>query len=220
MPDAPAQPTVLILARHGETDANVAGTWQGATDHPLNARGHAQAEALARHLRRHHPDIAAIYTSPLTRARQTAETVARRFPGVPLHVDQDLSEYNLGAWEGLTYEELRYEKRLWERMAQDPHWAPPGGESAYRFATRVINAFRRIAQRHPGQKVLVISHGGAIATALALLLQGDGSRWREYQMSNCAYSVLVLGAEAQLQRFNVTEHLEEVGHGGTPKVAG
>jgi len=208
------------LARHGETEANVAGTWQGATDHPLNERGRRQAVALAEYIAQAYPDVEAIYTSPLKRARETAQAVAEKLAGVPVHVDQGLSEYNLGEWEGLTYEELRYERRLWERMAEDPHWAPPGGESAYRFATRVVQALQRIAAQHPGAKVLVVSHGGALATALALLLERDGRQWRKYQMANCAVTELVLEPHPRLVRFNVTDHLEEVGHGGIPRVAG
>lgn len=212
--------TILLLVRHGETDANVAGTWQGATDHPLNERGRAQAQALARRLAAEHPDIVAIHTSPLRRAHETATIVAEALGGVPVVTDEGLSEYNLGEWEGLTYEELRYERRLWERMAEDPHWAPPGGESAYTFATRVIAAFQRAAQAHPGEKVLVISHGGAIATALALLLEGNGSLWRKYQMINCAITELHFSPQPTLVRFNDVAHLEEVGHGGRPRVAG
>ena len=212
--------TVLLLVRHGETDANVAGTWQGATDHPLNERGVQQAHALAQRLASEAPDIVAIYTSPLRRARQTATIVAQALGNVPIYVDAGLSEYNLGEWEGLTYEELRYEKRLWERMAQDPHWAPPGGESAYTFATRVLRAFRRAVESHPGQKVLVVSHGGAIATALALLLEDDGTLWRKYQMTNCAISELRFSPQPVLVRFNDVAHLESVGHGGPSRVGG
>lgn len=212
------RPTILLLVRHGETDANVAGTWQGATDHPLNKRGRAQARALAQRLIEEDSDIVAIYTSPLRRARETATIVAEILGVSNIHVDEGLSEYNLGEWEGLTYEELRYEKRLWERMAQDPHWAPPGGESAYGFATRVLAAFQRAASAYPGQKVLVVSHGGAIATTLALLLEGDGSLWRKYQMANCAISELHFNRRPTLVRFNDTSHLEEVGHGGQPGV--
>ena len=212
--------TVLLLVRHGETDANVAGTWQGATDHPLNARGWAQARALGEHIARTYPDVACIYTSPLRRARQTAEAVAEALGQVPIKEDPALAEYNLGEWEGLTYEELRYEKRLWDRMREDPHWAPPGGESAYQFAHRVLSAFQRIVARHPGEMVLVVSHGGAIATALALLLDKDGRRWPRYQMSNCGVSQLVFAPQPRLIRFNETAHLHQVGHSGPSRVGG
>ena len=212
--------TVLLLVRHGETDANVAGRWQGATDHPLNARGVQQAQALAQRLASEVPDIVAIYTSPLRRARQTASIVAQALGDVPIHVDAGLSEYNLGEWEGLTYEELRYEKRLWERMSEDPHWAPPGGESAYTFATRVLRAFQRAAQAHPGENVLIVSHGGAIATALALLLEGNGALWRKYQMINCAISELRFSPQPTLVRFNDVAHLASVGHEGPSRVTG
>lgn len=210
--------TVLLLVRHGETDANVAGTWQGATDNPLNPHGRAQAEALARHVAVHYPNISAVYTSPLRRARETAQIVAHYLGQIPIREDPGLAEYNLGAWEGLTYEELRYEKRLWDRMRTDPHWAPPGGESAYQFATRVLDAFRRIARRHPGETILVVSHGGAIATALALLVDNDGRLWSHYQMANCALSELVFDPTPRLIRFNDTHHLASVGHRGPSRV--
>ncbi len=210
--------TIVFLARHGETDANVAGIWQGSTDHPLNQRGMAQAQALAQRIAREHPDIVTIYTSPLQRARQTALAVARVLDGVPMLEDERLSEYHLGEWESLTYQELRYEKRLWERMDEDPHWAPPGGESAYQFATRVLNALRDVAQKHEGQKVLIVGHGGALATALALLLEGRGNAWRTYQMANCALSELIFSPSPQLVRFNDVTHLATVGHSGLPKV--
>ncbi len=211
------QPTRLLIARHGETDANAAGTWQGATDHPLNQRGRGQARALAQRLAREYPEIRVIYTSPLQRARETAQIIANVL-GAPIVEEPDLKEYHLGTWEGLTYEELRYEKRLWERMRADAHWAPPGGESAYQFALRVLNAFQTIAQRHPGETVLIVGHGGAIATALALLVEQDGSKWNTYQMANCALSELLFTPKPTLVRFNDTEHLATVGHGGRPRL--
>ena len=213
-----ARETRLLLVRHGETDANVAGIWQGATDHPLNERGLAQARAVAERLAREEAQVTAVYTSPLRRARQTAEIIAQALGDLPVHEDPDLSEYNLGEWEGLTYQELRYERRLWDRMREDPHWAPPGGESAYQFAMRVLAAFQRIAERHQGETVVVVGHGGAIATALALLLERKGGEWKKYGMINCAISELIMGPTPKLIRHNDIAHLENVGHGGKPRV--
>jgi len=210
--------TRLLIVRHGETDANAAGIWQGATDHPLNERGKLQAQAVAQRLAQEEPHIAAIYTSPLKRARQTAEIIAQALGNVPVYEDPDLSEYNLGEWEGLTYQELRYERRLWDRMSEDPHWAPPGGESAYEFAMRVLGAFQRIAEQHKGQTILIVGHGGAIATALALLLERRGGEWKKYGMINCAISELIMGPTPKLIRHNDTAHLQAVGHGGKPRV--
>lgn len=203
--------TTLLLVRHGETDANASGTWQGSTDSPLNQRGRAQAEALARRLASENHAIAAVYSSPLSRAQQTAEIIASQIGSPVVNLEADLQEFNLGDWEGLTYDELRFEKRLWDRMRDDPTFTPPGGESAWDFGTRLLYSIRKIASDHPGETVIVVSHGGAIATALALIVSGDGQKWPDYQMLNCALSELVFDPDPSLKRLNVREHLQGVG---------
>ncbi len=203
-----ASPTHFLLARHGETDANVTDVWQGSTDSPLNERGQEQARALARRLVAEHPDIAVIYASPLGRARDTAAFVARALADARLEIDPDLAEFDLGEWEGLSYRALRYEKRLWDAMRADPHFAPPGGESAVNFATRLLRSFHAMRARHPGQKVLVVSHGGALATALAMLIDENGDRWTQYQMDNCALTEMVWDEKPRLLRFNDAAHLD------------
>ena len=205
------QPTMLYLIRHGETDANVAGIWQGSTDSPLNARGEMQAQALARRLANEGLDLAAIYTSPLQRAYQTARIIAQALGDVPVIPDPRLEEYHLGQWEGLSYEALRDEKRLWERMAQDPDFAPPGGESPRQFATRLLQSFQTILKKHAGEQVAVVGHGGAMATVLALLLHQDGSRWTDYRMLNASLSKLVLDPEPRLVFFSDVSHLADIG---------
>ena len=203
--------TTLFLVRHGETAANASGTWQGATNSELNERGQVQAQAVADRLAGDDIQINAMYSSPLGRAAQTAEFIARAVGNPPLELNPALAEFNLGDWEGLTYEELRFEKRLWEKMAVDPNFRPPGGESAVEFAMRLVNAFQSIAARHPGDEVVVVSHGGAIATALSMLIEQDGSRWPRYQMANCGLTKLVFDPAPQLVYMNDTEHLDGIG---------
>ena len=206
------KPTILYLIRHGETDANVAGAWQGATDSPLNPRGEAQARALARRLAKEGHPITAIYTSPLQRARQTAEIIAQAL-GIPSVIpDPGLAEYHLGEWEGLSYDELRDEKRLWERMAEDPDFAPPGGESPRQFAMRLLNSIQTIVARHPGEQVAVVGHGGAMATVLALLIDRDGGRWQEYLVHNASLTEVVFDPEPRLVTFSDIAHLKHVGN--------
>src|SRR5512139_4231488 len=117
----------LLLARHGETDWNAAGRWQGHTDIPLNEIGRAQAAALADRLRSE--GIGAVVTSDLSRARHTAEIVAGAL-GVPVAlVDPGLREQRFGSFEGLTPREC--EERYpgdWARYVADPRAGPPGGE--------------------------------------------------------------------------------------------
>lgn len=201
----------LVLVRHGETAANVAGLWQGAEDDGLTARGMRQAQALAQLLAEEYAAATAIYSSPLNRARQTAEIIHAVLPHLPLHLHPNLVEYELGEWAGLSFTALKDEQRLWGKMAADPDFAPPGGESPRQFARRIVAALQEIAANHAGDTVIVVSHGGVIATALALLLHGDGSRWREYDIANGAFSVLALGERPRLLRNNETAHLATMG---------
>jgi probable phosphoglycerate mutase len=168
----------VFLARHGETDWNVAGRWQGHTDVPLNATGEAQALALAERLRGER--IAALATSDLARARTTAEIVAGAL-GVPLALaDPDLREQRFGRFEGLTPREC--EERYpgdWARYVADPRTGPPGGESRAALLERVLRAVQLAAARLPGPP-LVVTHGGAIRALLASIppepgAAGDGA---------------------------------------------
>ena len=203
--------TILLLARHGETEANVAGSWQGSTDSPLNGRGREQAGALAARLASEQRDVVAVYSSPLSRACTTAEIVAAALNDVPVYTDPGLAEFNLGEWEGLSYETLRFEKRLWERMAADPTFTPPGGESAVSFAMRLVGSFRAIVAQHMGQEIVVIGHGGALATALAMILDNQGSAWPKYQMDNCGLTEIEMLPAPRLVRFNDVAHLDGIG---------
>ena len=205
------QPTTLLLVRHGETAANVTGIWQGSTDGILNSRGKMQAHAIATRLAADDLGIVAIYSSPLSRAANTAKIIAQEVGNPTLELTPSLAEFDLGEWEGLTYEQLRHEKRLWDKMNVDPAFAPPGGESAVEFATRLVHGFQSIAGRHQGQTVLIVSHGGAIATALSMLIEQDGTRWTSYQMANCALSELTFDPAPRLVRLNDAEHLNGIG---------
>jgi probable phosphoglycerate mutase len=161
----------LLLARHGETDWNAAGRWQGHTDVPLNATGLAQARALAERVRGER--LAAIVASDLARARATAAVVAAAL-GVELaQVDPDLRERRFGAFEGLTREEC--EERYpadWARFAEDPRRAPPGGEASSALLARVLPALHRAAERF-GSPLLAVVHGGVMRAVLGHALHAD-----------------------------------------------
>ena len=163
----------LLLARHGETDWNVAGRWQGHTDVPLNATGRAQALALAERLR--NEGIAAVATSDLARARHTAEIVAGAL-GVPVAlVDPALREQRYGRFEGLTPVECeaRYPED-WARYVADRHAGPPGGESRAALLERFVRAVEGAAARLPGPALLV-THAGALRALLAVFPVGPGA---------------------------------------------
>jgi probable phosphoglycerate mutase len=202
-----ARETILTLVRHGETSANVEGVWHGSLDTQLTERGRAQAERLAAHLAATRADAHALYASPLERARHTAAPIATRL-GLALRIEEDLREYHLGEWEGVTYRELAAKHRLFERMQADPDWRPGGGESPRAVAERLGGRLCAIASAHPGERVIVVSHGGALTLALGLLLDRDPAAWRRV-MRNAAISDLRFGPDPELLCFDETVHLED-----------
>lgn len=199
--------TVLSLVRHGETSANVEGVWHGSTDSALTERGRAQACCVADHLAATRSDAVAVYASPLARARHTAEAIGARL-GIAPRILDELREYHLGAWEGISYSELETRYRLLERMRQEPDWRPGGGESPRQVAERIAAAWRAIAASHPEDRVIVVGHGGAMTLGLGLLVDGDVASWRRV-MDNCAVSDLALEPQPTLLRFNERHHLPE-----------
>ncbi len=200
--------TVLTLVRHGETSANIDGVWHGSIDTPLTRRGHEQASRVAVYAAEACSDAVALYSSPLQRARDTAGAIGQRL-NLELRIDPDLAEYDLGSWEGKTYAELQSKHRLWNRMKDDPDFAPDGGESPRQVATRFAVSMRRIASAHPDGRVIIVTHGGAMALSLGEILEGDLTRWRPV-MDNCAVSELVLQPKPALLSYNYSTHLEGV----------
>jgi broad specificity phosphatase PhoE len=151
--------TTIFLARHGESDWNVEKRFQGHTDRPLTERGREQAYALADLVAGEKID--AIYTSPLSRAQETAEIVAARAGLEPVALPE-LREVDTGSWSGLSRADV--EARFPEGFAR---WRSGGsgwedGETYEEMAERVIGALGTVAEAHPDGRVLVISHGGPI----------------------------------------------------------
>jgi len=203
-PQKPSQ-TVLTIVRHGQTSANLDAVWHGSTNTALTPHGRRQAEAVGDWIRVHRSPVRAIYASPLDRALQTAEAIGRRFEITP-EVDPDLVEYDLGQWEGMSFQHLFEEKKLFHHMKTDPHFRPHGGESPRQVGDRLAGALRRISAHHPGERVVVVSHGGALSIAFGVLLDNDYGSWGR-MMKNCAVSELVLEPRSELLSFNLTEHL-------------
>jgi broad specificity phosphatase PhoE len=184
--------TTIHLARHGETDWNRDLRWQGHSDPPLNERGRRQAKALADEL--DGTTLTAVYSSDLRRASETAEIVATRLD-LPVTVDAALREIDVGSWEGFTLAEL--EERVPESVARweergDHGWE--GGESHDQMAARVHDAVQAIAERHDGEAVLVVTHGGPIRALRALAAGIDYPRNRRSlpRTENCEMFVIAV----------------------------
>ena len=166
--------TTLLLARHGETDWNRELRIQGSSDIELNELGRRQAQSLAQELT--DVDLDAIYASDLRRARATAAAVAATH-GLEVTLDPRLRERSFGSWEGLTRE--------------DVNAMPPGshhdGETDEEVRERMLAAVREIAAAHPGEEVLIVSHGGALNTLWHHALGVRVERW-----ANCAVHKLAV----------------------------
>jgi broad specificity phosphatase PhoE len=167
--------TIILLARHGESDWNVARRWQGHSDRPLTERGRAQAHALAERL----GEIAldAVYASDLERARATAEIVARS-QDLRVNLLPELREVDVGSWSGFTRDEARErfpdDYRRW--LEGGPGWRD--GETYEEMSDRIVRAVGRIISMHPHGRVLVVSHGGPIRAVHAHALGMDVHAYR------------------------------------------
>jgi probable phosphoglycerate mutase len=159
--------TTILLARHGETDWNRDGRWQGWADPPLNETGREQARALAEQLGSVPFD--AVYSSDLGRAFETALIVAAPH-GVDVTVDPGLREIDVGSWSGLTRAEIE------ERFGLDR----PDGETREQHGRRVLAAVERIARANEGRRVLVVTHGGTMRA-----LHGHVSDAPFHPVANC-----------------------------------
>lgn len=180
--------TELHLIRHGQTDWNVAGRYQGQADIPLNAIGLAQAQALAQTLSGQHFD--ALYSSDLQRAYQTAQAIAA-VVGLPIHALRGLREIHMGEWEG----RLLAEVSQGYTQNRSPHSKPAGGESVAEVASRLAQAADAISRAHPSGRVLVVSHGLALAT---LVCQARGiplEQVYEHIPDNAEPAVIVWGKD-------------------------
>jgi broad specificity phosphatase PhoE len=178
---------VVLLARHGETEWNVVGRWQGTTDIHLSDVGRAQARTLAERLRALGPaPVAELYASDLGRAVETATIVATALGLAPPRRDPRLRERGFGCFEGLTREECAAQlPEAWARYLADRRSTPPGAEPQESIVARMLEVMHEIAAGAAvAAPALVVSHGGAIRTfahaALGVVLPpvGNGAVFR------------------------------------------
>lgn len=181
--------TELYLVRHGETDWNRQHRIQGLTDIPLNATGRKQARAAGKLLSRRIWN--GIYTSPLARATETATIIAAEIGLAEPRPVPALVERNYGEAEGLNFIEIdrRYPNRS----------EVPGQESRPEVIARVVPALRELASAHPGEALIVVSHGGAIR---AMLMSAEPTRTHGMITNGSVHSFRWEDDELRLIRFD------------------
>jgi alpha-ribazole phosphatase len=209
----------LIVVRHGATLHNAEARFTGQTDAPLSAYGMLQARAVAERLQT--TDFSIVVSSDLLRATRTAEEIVAARTSASLRLDPHLREIALGAWEGLTYAEVRNQwpeaLAAWQR---DPiNGAPPGGETALALQRRVIRAFERWRSVEQDTIVIWVTHGGVISALLCYALDLDLTKRWQFRRDNASITELDVGADyVILMRVNDTAHLEALPDSGLIEV--
>lgn len=195
----------LVLVRHGRTAANAKGLLLGRLDVPLDAVGERQAVALAAALASSReaggPPVAAVVSSPLLRARQTAAAL-----GLPVVVDERFVELDYGEYDGRPLADVPAE--VWASWRTDPGFRPPGGETLAQVSSRVVEACEEWSERAAEGVVVVVTHVSPLKAAVGWALGvGDEAAWRT-RVDPASISRLVVGpAGPVLWSFNETAHL-------------
>jgi broad specificity phosphatase PhoE len=201
------EPTVTLLLRHGQTPMSVQKRYAGRSDPPLTDTGVQQAAAAAKRLAS--AGFGVIVTSPLLRTVQTAQQVAA-VTGAAVVTDDGFRETDFGAWDGLTFTEVRErwpdEVTAW---LADPEVAPPGGESFTDVSARVTAALNRVLAAQAGQTVLIVSHVTPIKTLVTAALLAPPAALYRMHLDVAALSEIdwYPDGPAVLRSFNDTGHL-------------
>jgi broad specificity phosphatase PhoE len=202
--------TTVILVRHGETEWNLNGRIQGHSDSALTTLGSEQGRRAAERLAGKR--IAAVYASPAPRARDTGELIAAPH-GLTVQLVGDLRERCYGRYEGLTVAEIAEQDRAaleqWLPHPNREQLAPPEGESQPYMSQRVMAALRQIVAQHPGETVVIATHGGPIKSAVFAILVIPITSWHRTWVSNGSLTTLRgTPDELRVACFNDTCHLD------------
>jgi probable phosphoglycerate mutase len=204
-------PTTLLLLRHGETEHTREKRFSGSggTDPSLSLDGRGQAAAVAAVLAAR-GDVEAIVSSPLLRARETADVVGGAL-GLEVQPDDDLAECAFGDWEGLTFAEVdeRWPDELAAWLASSAV-APPGGESLDAVERRVRRARDRLLETYQGRTVTVVSHVTPVKTLVRLALEAPTRALHRMELAPASLSTVLwfTDGNASLRSFNDVSHLD------------
>lgn len=204
------QATRIIAIRHGETAWNVDSRIQGQLDIPLNEKGRWQAQRAARALAARGP-VAAIYSSDLLRASETARSISNA-TGPLVVTDQSLRERAFGSFEGQTFNELEAtwpeETVRWRQ--RDANWTPPGGESLICVRERVLQITHALAERHIGEQIVLVTHGGVLDALYRAATGLDLQAPRTWALVNAGINRLLWTPQGLIVvGWSDTAHLED-----------
>lgn len=200
--------TRIGFVRHGETDWNIELRMQGHIDLALNAKGEAQALAVGRYFDGLRAD--ALYSSDLMRARQTAQPISLALC-LPVNLRQALRERNFGRCEGLTYAEIvnKFPDDARAIKCRDPDFVSPGGESRRQHHTRILDCIGGLVSEHPGQTIVVVTHGGVLDVIYRRARGLPPEAPRDYPIPNAGINwVSIDGERWVIERWGETAHLE------------
>jgi len=193
---------VVMLMRHGETAWNRQGRVMGRSAVELDAPGRAQVAALIDLMRALGPDL--IVTSPLARARQSAEIISQGLGGVAVREEPQISEVLYGRWEGMTYHELVVDPDYLNYRDEPINRPTPGGETIVEVQARGVEAVMRTLAGNDGQRVLFVSHGDIIRTVLCHFMAMELRHFRRIRVDNAAVSAIqVAGNFAEVKFLNL-----------------
>ncbi len=201
--------TRILAIRHGETAWNKDARIQGQLDIPLNDTGLWQATRTAEALRSE--TIAAVYSSDLKRAAQTALAIAQA-QGLELNHHTGLRERHFGECQGSTWTDLETRRPdvtdAWRRRV--PDFAPPGGESLLALRERVEQAFQELAARHVGEQIVIVAHGGVLDILYRAAARVDLQAPRSWALANAGINRVLWTPEGlSLVGWGDVSHLEE-----------
>jgi probable phosphoglycerate mutase len=208
--DSPVQ-TSFIVVRHGETEWNSEGRFQGHLNSVLSTEGLAQAQALAARLARERFDL--LLSSDLGRTLQTASVIAMR-TGHEIIVEPRMRERNMGIFQGLTPAEVeaRYPREYARFTARDPDFAIPGGESTRQLLERCVACYTELAERHAGLTVVTVTHGGVLAVLYRHVKRMPLDAPRDFSVSNTGINRLIhRNGEWDLHTWGDVGHLQDSG---------
>jgi broad specificity phosphatase PhoE len=194
--------TTMLLIRHARTDA-VDGWLAGRGAVPLNQRGRAQAERLRHRLRA--VDVAAVYSSPLDRALETAAPLAQE-RGLRVEPRMDLIEVDFGDWTGVAFQQLESDPR-WLRFNRQRALADvPGGERAPQVQARIVAAIDQLRTRHPNQTIALVSHADVIRLAVLYAAGAPIDFIHRFEISPASVTCVVVHEDGITVKYvNATE---------------